>query len=79
MELYQKYIEINSKVRFGKPVILGTRISVADILEMLANGMSFKDIIVDFPQISETHILACLKYASDKERISKKWLFDINL
>jgi uncharacterized protein (DUF433 family) len=68
MELYQKYIEINPKVRFGKPVILGTRISVADILEMLANGMSFKDIIVDFPQISETHIFACLKYASDKER-----------
>ncbi len=68
MELYQKYIEIDPKVRFGKPVILGTRISVVDILEMLANGMSFKDIIEDFPQISETHILACLKYASDKER-----------
>ncbi|HPO62763.1 MAG TPA: DUF433 domain-containing protein [Candidatus Kapabacteria bacterium] len=68
MELYQKYIEINPKVRFGKPVILGTRISVADILKMLANGMSFKDIIADFPQICETHILACLKYASDKER-----------
>ncbi|NLO18645.1 MAG: DUF433 domain-containing protein [Ignavibacteria bacterium] len=68
MQFYQKYIEIDSSVRFGKPVILGTRISVADILEMLANGMSFKEIIVDFPQINETQILACLKYASDKER-----------
>lgn len=68
MQFYQKYIEIDSNVRFGKPVILGTRISVADILEMLANGMTFKEIIEDFPQINETQILACLKYASDKER-----------
>ena len=68
MQFYQKYIEIDSSVRFGKPVILGTRISVADLFEMLANGLSFKEIIVDFPQINETQILACLKYASDKER-----------
>ncbi|MBN8569637.1 MAG: DUF433 domain-containing protein [Ignavibacteria bacterium] len=59
---YQNYISINSEIRFGKPCITGTRISVYDILGWLASGMSNKDIINDFPQIKEEHISACLKY-----------------
>lgn len=64
---YSEYIEINNEIRFGKPVIKGTRIGVADILEMLSNGMSISEIIEDFPQLNETQIKMCLRYASQRE------------
>lgn len=63
----KKYIEINSEKRFGKPVIKGTRISVGDVLNWLANGMSKEEIIQDFPELSEESINACLFFASSKE------------
>ena len=59
---YQKYISINPNVRFGKPCITGTRISVADVLGWLANGMTYDEIIDDFPQLSKEQILACLAF-----------------
>jgi len=65
---YQNYISINSEIRFGKPCIKGTRISVYDILGWLASGMSNEEIIKDFPLVKEEHILACLNYAAEKER-----------
>lgn len=65
---YNKYIEINPEIRFGKPVIIGTRITVYDVLQWLASGSSHKQIIADFPQLNEDHIYACLAYAADKER-----------
>ncbi len=68
---YRKYIEVDSEVRFGKPVIIGTRISVYDVLQWLASGMSHQEIIDDFPQLSEEQILACLAYAAHKERVIK--------
>ena len=68
---YNDYIEVNPAVRFGKPVIIGTRITVYDVLQWLASGMSHQDIIADFPQLSEEQILACLAYAANKERIIK--------
>jgi len=37
--ILSKYIEINANKRFGKPILIGTRISVADVLNWLANGM----------------------------------------
>lgn len=64
---YKQYIEINSELRFGKPVITGTRITVFDVLNWLANGMSFNEIIDDFPELSENQIKACLSYAADRE------------
>lgn len=64
---YAEYIEINPGKRFGKPVIIGTRISVYDILNWLAEGMTFSDIIYDFPELNEQQIKACLSYAADKE------------
>ena len=64
---YQKYIEIDSELRFGKPIIIGTRISVYDILNWLANGMTIEEIIIDFPELTEEQIKACLAYAADKE------------
>jgi len=64
---YKEYIEVNHEIRFGKPVIKGTRISVYDVLQWLSSGLSHKEILIDFPQLSETHILACLAYAGNKE------------
>jgi len=68
---YQEYIEVNPEIRFGKPVIKGTRITVYDVLQWLASGMGHEDIIRDFPQLTEKQILACLAYAANKERILK--------
>jgi uncharacterized protein (DUF433 family) len=65
---YKEYIEINPNVRFGKPVIKDTRISVFDVLGWLASGMSYEEIIADYPSIKREHILACLAYSADKER-----------
>ena len=64
---YKQYIEINSEKRFGKPIIKGTRISVADVLNWLANGMSSKEIIQDFPELNEEQINDCLFFAASKE------------
>ena len=65
---YKDYIEINSKVRFGKPCIRGTRISVYDVLSWLASGMSIEEILVDFPELTKEQILACLGFSADRER-----------
>jgi len=59
---YANFIEINAEKRFGKPVIIGTRISVYDVLSWLAEGMSFADIISDFPELNEEQIKACLAF-----------------
>lgn len=64
---YKKYISIDSNIRFGKPCITGTRISVYDVLSWLANGMSIEEIMIDFPELSEQKILSCLAYAADRE------------
>jgi uncharacterized protein (DUF433 family) len=63
----KQYIEINSEKRFGKPVVKGTRISVADVLNWLANGMTRNEIIHDFPELGEEQINACLHFAASRE------------
>jgi uncharacterized protein (DUF433 family) len=68
---YKEYIEVDPEIRFGKPVIKGTRITVYDILQWLASGMTHEEIMSDFPQISENQILACLAYAANRERTIK--------
>lgn len=65
---YKEYIEINPEIRFGKPRLIGTRITVFDVLGWLASGMSKKEIIEDYPALTEEMILACLAYSADKER-----------
>ncbi|QCW98718.1 DUF433 domain-containing protein [Aggregatimonas sangjinii] len=67
MNQIEKYIEINLEKRFGKPVIKGTRISVYDILNWMANGMDKEAIIKDFPVLNENQINACLTYAAMRE------------
>ena len=61
-------ITINPAVRSGKPVISGTRITVSDILEYLASGMSEDEIIADFPDLSHEDILATLAFAAQREQ-----------
>ncbi|WP_319005354.1 DUF433 domain-containing protein [Flavobacterium shii] len=68
---WQNLISINSDIRFGKPIITGTRICVSDILSWLANGMSYDEIIEDFPELKKEHILAALAFAANRENITK--------
>jgi uncharacterized protein (DUF433 family) len=65
---YKELISINPNIRFGRPCIVGTRISVYDVLGWLALGMSHEEIMEDFPQLKKEHILACLQYVATKER-----------
>jgi uncharacterized protein (DUF433 family) len=65
---YSDYIEINPEKRFGRPIIKGTRISVYDVLNWMANGMSTAEILSDFPELKADHIRACLAYAASKEQ-----------
>lgn len=65
---YSKFISIDSNIRFGKPCINGTRISVYDVLGWFASGMTTEQILGDFPQLTKEQILACLAYSADKER-----------
>lgn len=67
MNEYNHIIRINSKKRFGRPCIRNTRITVYDVLAWLASGMTNKDIIKDFPELTDEDIKACLAYAADKE------------
>lgn len=68
MMRYQDYITINPEIRFGKPCIKGTRITVFDVLGWLGAGMTQQEIIEDFPELSENQIRACLLYAANRER-----------
>jgi uncharacterized protein (DUF433 family) len=64
---FNEYIEINTEKRFGKPIIKGTRISVYDVLSWLSNGMTRKEIISDFPELTENQINACLAFAAKND------------
>ena len=64
---YKEIIKRNANVRFGKPHIRGTRITVYDVLGWLAAGMTFDEIISDFPELTQSDILACLAFAADRE------------
>ena len=61
-------ISVDPAVRFGKPCVRGTRISVGDILEYLASGMSEEQLLKEFPQLAREDIRACLVYAAERER-----------
>jgi len=67
----RNYISIDPKIRFGKPCIKGTRIAVLDILGWLAAGMTYEEIMEDFPNIKKEHILASLAFASHREEATR--------
>lgn len=64
---YVDYISINANIRFGKPCVKGSRITVYDVLGWLATGMTISQITEDFPELNETQVKACLAFAADKE------------
>lgn len=64
----QDIITIESGKRSGKPCIRGMRITVYDVLSYLASGMTYDEILEDFPYLTQEDILACLSYAADRER-----------
>ena len=64
-------ITIDADIRSGKPCISGTRITVGDILQWLASGMSFSEILDDFPSLTEAHIRAALAFAANRELYTK--------
>ena len=64
---YSGIITIEASKRSGKPCIRDLRMTVYDVLEYLASGMSHEDILSDFPSLTEADIRACLAYAADRE------------
>lgn len=65
---YSKIITIDPGRRSGKACVRGTRITVYDVLDYLAAGMTQEQVLADFPDLTETDIRACLAYAADAER-----------
>jgi uncharacterized protein (DUF433 family) len=68
MTNYRDIITIEPGKRGGKPCIRGMRITVYDVLDYLASGMSHEEILRDFPYLTSKDIQACLSYAADRER-----------
>jgi uncharacterized protein (DUF433 family) len=65
---YSKIITIEPGMRSGKPCIRGMRITVQDVLEYLAGGMTEEEILRDFSELTRDDIKACLAFAADRER-----------
>ncbi|HNX79770.1 MAG TPA: DUF433 domain-containing protein [Prolixibacteraceae bacterium] len=68
MQLSER-ITLEPGKRSGKPCVRGMRITVSDVLSYLASGMSFEEILADFPYLEKEDILACLSFAANKEKI----------
>ncbi len=64
---YRQRIKIEAGKRGGKPCIRGLRITVYDVLEQLAVGLSREQILEDFPELEDADISACLAFAADRE------------
>ncbi len=65
---YKDIITIEPNKRGGKPCIRGMRMTVYDVLDYLASGMSEKEILDDFPYLTHADIAACLAFAADREK-----------
>ncbi len=61
-------ISINPTVRFGKPCVNGTRITVGEVLGHLAAGLAEAELLAEFPQLTREDILQCLAFAAERER-----------
>ena len=65
---YSNIITIQPGKRSGKPCIRGMRITVVDVLEYLASGMTEAEILRDFPELTPDDIHACLSFAAEREK-----------
>ncbi len=61
-------IKVDLQVRSGKPCVAGTRITVHDVLEYMAGGMTEAEILADFPDLAAKDLRACLSFAAARER-----------
>ena len=71
MHELKTHIIIDNEIRFGKPCIKGTRITVGDILQWLAAGMSEQEILEDYPELDKIHIKAALAFAAERDAMTK--------
>jgi uncharacterized protein (DUF433 family) len=65
---YRNIITIEPDKMGGKPCVRGLRITVYDVLDYLASGMTESEILADFPDLTSEDIRACLAFAADRER-----------
>jgi uncharacterized protein (DUF433 family) len=65
---YKDFITIEPNKRGGKPCVRGLRITVSEVLEYMASGMTHEEILSDFPDLTEDDLRACLAFAADRER-----------
>ena len=65
---WEDRIAVDPRVRSGKPCVKGTRITVYDVLEYMAGGMSEDEILADFPDLEAEDLRACLAFAAARER-----------
>ena len=65
---YREIITIEPDKMGGKPCVRGLRITVYDVLDYLASGMSEAEILADFPDLTRNDLRACLAFAADRER-----------
>jgi len=65
---FQNRISFEAGKRSGKPTIRGLRITVYDVLAMLAQGMTTEEVLEDFPELEKEDVLACLAFAAERER-----------
>ncbi|CAN5173885.1 DUF433 domain-containing protein [soil metagenome] len=71
MKEFSIHIAVNPEIRFGKPCIKGTRITVCDILKWLASGMSYAQVLEDYPLLKKEDIMAALGFAANRESVIK--------
>jgi uncharacterized protein (DUF433 family) len=76
MQELSTFITVDPEVRFGKPCIKGTRISVGDILNWLSAGMAIEKITEDYPELQEVHIRAALAFAATRDKITKVFVHE---
>jgi uncharacterized protein (DUF433 family) len=80
---YRDIITVEPGKRCGKPCVRGLRITVYDVLDYLASGMSTQELLSDFPELTSDDVLACLAFAADRElwlqtgNISKQKAIDL--
>jgi uncharacterized protein (DUF433 family) len=65
---YRNIITMEPGKRGGKPCIRGLRMTVDDVLDYLAGGMTIEELLDDFPDLTREDVLACLAFAADRER-----------
>ena len=76
MNELRPHIVIDPAIRFGKPCIKGTRITVGDILQWLSAEMTEQEILEDYPELQNIHIRAALAFAAERDKMTKVFVHE---